>query len=312
MIISASYKTDIPTFYGEWFMRRLRAGYCKMVNPYGKQLYRVLLGPEHVDGIVFWTKNVGPFIKPLVEVKERGYPFVVQHTINGFPRALESRVVDAQVSVQHARTIREQHGPDALVWRYDTIVTSSITPPSFHIENFGRLADALRGVTNEVVLSFVQMYQKTKRNLDDAARSHGFSWVDPPAEDKRALLGNLRDIAGEVGMRVSMCAQPDMMIPNVGAAHCVDAERVSRIAGRTIKARVKGNRPGCGCYESRDIGDYDTCPHGCVYCYAVRSRELALRRFREHDPDSEFLYPPPPGAVEAAVEPERQRKLPLV
>jgi hypothetical protein len=86
MIISASYKTDIPTFYGEWFVRRLRAGFCGMVNPYNRQAYRVNLDRGSVDGFVFWTKNVGPFLKYLPEVQARGFPFVVQYTINAYPR----------------------------------------------------------------------------------------------------------------------------------------------------------------------------------------------------------------------------------
>src|SRR6266536_3370617 len=94
MIISASYKTDIPTFYGEWFMNRLKAGYCKMINPYSQQIYRVDLTPESVDGFVFWTKNVGPFLKHMLEVQRMGYPFIVQHTITGYPRELEYRVID--------------------------------------------------------------------------------------------------------------------------------------------------------------------------------------------------------------------------
>ena len=80
MIISASYKTDIPTFYGEWFMNRLRAGYCKMINPYNRRTVLVPLARTDVDGFVFWTKNVAPFLMYLREVHERGYPFVVQHT----------------------------------------------------------------------------------------------------------------------------------------------------------------------------------------------------------------------------------------
>src|ERR1700694_1401224 len=80
MIISASYKTDIPAFYGEWFMNRLRAGSCKMVNPYGGQIYTISLVREDVDGFVFWTKNIGPLLKHLPEIHEGGYPFIVQHT----------------------------------------------------------------------------------------------------------------------------------------------------------------------------------------------------------------------------------------
>src|SRR5690242_17156658 len=102
MIISASYKTDIPTFYGEWFLNRLRAGYCKMTNPYGGQVYTIDLRPEAVDGFVFWTKNVGPFLKVLPEVRAMGRPFVVQFAINGYPRELEHSVVDAEKSIEHA------------------------------------------------------------------------------------------------------------------------------------------------------------------------------------------------------------------
>jgi len=94
VIISASYKTDIATFYGAWFMNRLQAGYCKMVNPYGRQIYTVDLRPENVDGFVFWTKNIGPFLKYLPDVRQQGYPFIVQHTITGYPRELEYRVIN--------------------------------------------------------------------------------------------------------------------------------------------------------------------------------------------------------------------------
>src|SRR5688572_1412574 len=106
MIISASYKTDIPAFYGEWFMNRLRAGYCKMVNPWNrKQIIRVPLERQAVDGIVFWTKNVGPFVDNLKEIGKRGYPFIVQHTINNYPKALEFSVVNAGRSVDTFRRL---------------------------------------------------------------------------------------------------------------------------------------------------------------------------------------------------------------
>lgn len=298
MIISASYKTDIPTFYGEWFIRRLRAGYCKMVNPYGRQVHTIPLDRAHVAGFVFWTKNVRPFLKHLPEVRERGFPFVVQHTINGYPRALEAQVVDAVASVESARRVAEAYGPKALVWRYDTIVTSSLTPPEFHLENFARLASSLAGATDEVVVSFAQIYKKTRRNMDAAACDAGFTWSDPTPDEKRFLLGRLVGIARGHGIRLSVCSQRDLLVEGAEDAKCVDTERLAALAGSAISARLKGNRTDCGCFESRDIGDYDTCPHGCVYCYAVQNRDLALTRYREHDPDSEFLFTPPPSEAE--------------
>ena len=139
MIISASYKTDIPTFYGEWFQNRLAAGYCMMVNPYNRRAYRISLEPDQVDGFVFWSKNLGPFLDKLTIVSDRGYPFMIEYTVNEYPRSVEFSVVDSERSVQHIRFIAERYGPRAVVWRYDPILVSSVTPIDFHKSSFEKL-----------------------------------------------------------------------------------------------------------------------------------------------------------------------------
>ena len=298
MIISASYKTDIPTFYGEWFMNRLQAGYCKMINPYGRQIYTIDLSPDAVDGIVFWTKNIGPFLKYLPEIQRRGYPFIVQHTINGYPRELEFRVINYTQSVEHMKKLAGEYGPDAALWRYDPIIISSLTPVNWHRRNFETLAQSLEGTTNEVVVSFGQVYKKTRRNMEWAAREFGFKWSEHEAmtwDAVRNLVAELAQIASAHGMQLRVCSQQALLMPGIiEEARCVDADRLERVSGKAIlgKTRQKGNRKECGCFASRDIGEYDTCPHGCVYCYAVQNRELALQRYRAHDPASEFLFAP--------------------
>lgn len=295
MIISASYKTDIPAFYSRWFLNRLRAGFCKMVNPFNSQQHRtVSLLRRDVDGFVFWTKNPGPFLDVLPEVKDLGFPFVVQFTINGYPRALESRVIDAKRSIEQLRLIREKYGLRVPVWRYDPIIISTVTPPDFHRDNFSALAKQLRGNTDEVVVSFVQVYKKTGRNLDNAAVENAFSWRDPSQQEKQRLLRDLIEIAAANRLRLKICTQPELVIAGAVEARCVDGERLMDIAQHKFRTQLKGMRPGCGCFESIDIGDYDTCPHGCVYCYAVRDRKLALTRYQAHDPDGEYLFPRPP------------------
>lgn len=292
MIVSASYRTDIPAFYGSWFRNRLAAGYCCVTNPFNtRQRQTVSLAREDVDGFVFWTKNIVPFLGVLEEVDQAGFPFITQYTINGYPRALESRVVDAEQSVQSFKMISERYGTRAAVWRYDTIVISSLTGTTFHTENFERLASLLAGSTDEVVVSFMQVYGKTRRNLNQAARDSGFSWEDPPADLKRHLLTELAEIAAAHSMKLTICTQPELMVPGVHEARCIDAERLMDVGDRPITARLKGMRKGCGCFQSKDIGDYDTCPHGCVYCYAVRQRSVALSRYQQHDPEGEFLFP---------------------
>jgi hypothetical protein len=301
MIVSASYRSDIPAFYGDWFRRRLRAGVCRVANPYGGPAYRVDLTPAAVDGFVFWTRNAAPFRAALAEVAARGLPFVVQYSVTGYPRALEASVPRPEAAVAEIRALAARYGPRAVVWRYDPVLLSSLTPAAWHRANFTRLAAALRGACDEVVLSFAQIYAKTRSNTARAAARHGFAWHDPEAEEKRALLRELAGLAAEQGLSARLCAQPELLAPGLAPAACVDAGRLSDVAGRAVAARQKGNRPGCLCAESRDIGAYDSCPHGCVYCYAVRRPELAKRRFRAHDPaaDSLTASAPKPAPVKA-------------
>jgi hypothetical protein len=264
-----------------------------MVNAYNRnQVIRVSLAPEDVDGFVFWTKNLGPFVPHLKEIRTRCFPFVVQYTINDYPRALESSVVDARRSVEHFRRVAEEFGPRTCVWRYDTIVISSLTPVDFHLRNFSSLAASLEGATDEVVISFVQLYKKTLRNMNEASRKAGFEWADTQDEVKRSLASELVQIAKGRGIQLSVCAQRNLIVEGAADARCIDAGRLEDVGSKTIRADLRGGRSECGCFASRDIGEYDTCPHGCVYCYAVLHRQLAQRRYREHDPNSEFLCQP--------------------
>lgn len=293
MIISASYRTDIPAFYGAWFENRFQAGFAKVVNPYGRQVSTVPLR-QGVDGFVFWTRNAAPFHSALARVRAAGLPFVVQYTVTAYPRALERSVVEPERAVADIRALAAVHGPRAVVWRYDPIVFSTLTPAEHHRAAFARLAQALAGAVDEVVISFAQIYRKTARNMDAAARAHGFAWGDPDDAAKRALAAELALVASAHGMRLSVCAQAAYIVPGSHGAACIDARRLEDVAAgwgrpRIITAKTKGNRPDCLCHESRDIGEYDSCPHGCAYCYAVGSRTVAKRRHAEHDPASEFL-----------------------
>ncbi len=291
MIVSASYRTDVPAFYGPWFRNRFRAGFCRVVNPYGGPPARIDL-KEGVDGYVFWTRHAAPFLPVLAEVRRAGFPFVVQYTVTGYPRMLEEGVVETAASVALVRRLSADYGGRAVVWRYDPILLTDQTPAEWHVRNFSGLAGRLAGAVDEVVVSFVQPYRKTARNLASAARIRNFSWRDPPAEEKRQAVARLAAIAGDHGMTLSLCTQPELESATARGARCIDAGRLSDVAGRPIGARTKGNRPGCLCAESRDIGAYDSCPQGCVYCYAVTSRSRAKERLRRHDPDGEFLIGP--------------------
>ena len=254
-----------------------------VANPYGGKSYRVALRGEDVDGFVFWSRNMQPFRDNLANL---GAPFMVQYTVTGYPRALEPSVLTAAQAIDDIKALARQYGGRAVVWRYDPIVFTDLTDAAFHRRNFAALAGALKGAVDEVCVSFAQIYRKSRRNLDLAAKQHGFTWRDPDWDEKQALLPELQAIAAAQNMRLTVCSQPEA--GGTGAA-CIDATRLSELAGHDIKARQKGNRRGCLCAESRDIGAYDTCPHGCAYCYAVRDRDKALANYRGHDAAGERL-----------------------
>jgi hypothetical protein len=288
VIVSASYRTDIPAFYARWFLRRLEAGSCRVANPYGGRTHEVSLRPGEVDGFVFWTRNIGKLL-PELDAVRRVAPFVVQFTVTGYKRTLEASVIAPDEAVAQLRALRRRFGPRTAVWRYDPIVLAGDLDAAAHVAGFTRLAGLLSGAVDEVVLSVMHPYRKTRRNLDRAAARHGFVWHDPPPDEKRDLLRRLGAIAHEHGIAPSLCSQPDLLVPGLGEASCIDAARLEDVGQRPIAVRERGNRPGCRCAESRDIGAYDTCPHGCVYCYAVADRDRAAANYRCHDPDAPLL-----------------------
>ena len=286
MIVSASYRTDIPAFYSDWFLNRVAAGGAQFRNPFGGGTVAVSLRPGDVDGIVFWTRNFAPLMDRLTPVVDRGWPFVVQFTVTGYPRLLEPSVIRAADAAAQVAQIARRFGARAAVWRYDPILLSSATDAEWHRATFARLADLLRGHVDETVVSFVEPYRKTRRNLDRLARDTGLEWRLPEAEEKAALVRDLAAIAGDSGMALTLCTQPALAETVAGIAapaRCIDTRRLGDVAGRPVAAPTRGNRPGCLCAQSRDIGAYDTCPHGCAYCYAVVDRDRAKAAYAVQD-----------------------------
>lgn len=292
MIISASYRTDIPAFYSAWFRARLAAGFVRVANPYGGPPQTVALTPDSAEGFVFWTRNLEPFFAVLDQLAAEGRPFLVHNTITGYSRPLDAATIAPERAVAHLQRVAGAFGPRVGVWRYDPIVLSSLTPPDWHRATFERLARALEGIVDEVVMSFVHVYRKTARNMTAAARTDGFDWEDPESEVKRHLLADLAAIAEAYQIAPTLCGQPELRVRQVNEARCIDAERLNTVSPRPIDASEKPHRETCGCWASKDIGAYDTCPHGCVYCYAVNNRRTAKRRFAAHDAAGAFLVAP--------------------
>jgi len=286
-IISASRRTDIPAFYMAWFMNRIRAGVVRYPNPFGGQIQQVSLRSEDVHSIVFWSKECGPLLPQVDELLERGYHFCVQYTINGGPRALEPHVPFWERSVEIFHRLAARTSPRHVLWRFDPMVLTGEWGPDFYLHSFREIGKRLAGATDRCTFSFATYYGKAKRQLTRA----GIRYHHPDPEAGRVLLDGLAESASEFGMSLFGCCQEGWVHGRIHRARCIDGERLAELfPDRPIVSEQRPTRPGCGCAASRDIGMYDTCPFGCLYCYANQGREVALKRFRAHDPAGDTLF----------------------
>lgn len=288
-IVSVSRRTDIPAFYGEWFMRRIREGFVGVVNPFGGQRYRVSLKPEDVACLVFWSKDLTPFLDHLETLERLGYRFYFNYTVTALPSVFESDV-DKQAALSTLKRLAARYSPAHINWRFDPIILSSISDSDFYLRAFESFADELEGRVERCCFSFVAFYGKVRRNFKDLERAHGIQ-VNEPSEEMRTELANrLAEIAARRGITMYSCCGDYLLGGKIHEAHCIDGALVERLFGPSeMPYKEKGTRPECGCTESADIGTYNTCPHGCVYCYANANKIAARQSFEHHDPDSAFL-----------------------
>lgn len=270
-IISASRRTDIPAFHTQWFVERIHEGSVTWRNPFGGQFIETSLLPQDVAAIVFWSKDYSPLLPYLPGLYDNGYRFLFHYTITGLPSIFEPAVGDVTTSVQTARTLANMFGSEAVLWRYDPALISSITPPQYHISRFAELAKMMRGLCSRCFISFPTFYGKVVRRVAKLNRETGIECVDPPVEQKLELAKQLTAIAAESGIDMHSCCCDYLVSGTISKGHCVDAELLARLyPDRDFHLKLKGTRAQCGCYESTDIGSYNSCAHGCVYCYANR------------------------------------------
>ncbi|MGQ9677188.1 MAG: DUF1848 domain-containing protein [Chloroflexota bacterium] len=281
-IISASRRTDIPAFHSQWFIDRIRASYCCVANPFNPaQVQRVSLSRDDVAAIVFWTKNAERMLPLLDELEARGYHYYFQYTITGYPGLIEPRTPSLEHSVDTFLRLADRIGPSRVIWRYDPILVTNMTDLDFHKANFTKIASMLKGNTRRVVVSLYDHYRGPTTRLR-ALSDHGVELnLRPellPGFD--ALMSSIASCAGESGLEIASCAEEvDLSGFGIPPGKCIDDDLIRRVLGVEVTdAKDKSQRKRCLCVESRDIGTYDTCLHGCRYCYASRRTDLSLPR----------------------------------
>jgi hypothetical protein len=286
VIISASRRTDIPAFYADWLMNRIRAGFCAVANPARpRQVARVSLRPEDVDVLVFWTRNARPLLGRLRELDDRGFRYYFQYTILANPRILDPHTPPLREAVSTFKSLADRIGPDRIIWRYDPILITDRTPEAYHLEKIAALAASLRGSTKRLVVSICDMYRHVEarfRRLEEQGAAVRLSKEPLTAPSVRSIV----QIAAANAMDVSSCAEDVEAVRSViRPGKCVDDQLIEKIFGiRVTHQKDPSQRPACGCVASKDIGAYDTCAYGCLYCYATRDLSAAASSRLKHDP----------------------------
>lgn len=285
MIISASRRNDIPAFYTEWFFNRIADGYVLVRNPINMHhVSRILLTPEVVDCIVFWTKNPAPIIPRLCQLSP--YNFYFQFTITPYNRDLEPHLPSKKELMNTFSRLSEILGRERVIWRYDPIVLTSKYSVQFHLNAFAEMSNILGKYTRRCVISFIDMYQKSRRNLSK------IEVEELSVKQMREVAVFMSNIARYSGIELVSCAE-ELDLQNLGISHgkCIDDKLVAEISGYELNiGKDKTQRPECGCVASIDIGSYNTCSHGCLYCYANADAKAVKKNFSEHDVKSPLLF----------------------
>lgn len=294
MILSISRRTDIPAYYSPWILSRLEAGEVWIRNPRSpRQVSRVLFSPETVDCLVFWSKNPGPMLPYLSQLSSLGYSFYFQHTLTPYGKDIEPGLPPKRQILSFIQAFGKQLGPQRTVWRYDPVLLNQTWTIERHIQAFSQLCRALEGCVCQCVFSFLDPYPFLSKRIGGLLR--------PTPEQQQKIVQAFAQSAAAHGIRLTVCAEEgDFSSYGIERSACIDPKRISLLTGKPFHAsKDRNQRPLCGCAPSIDLGAYDCCAHGCLYCYATHQQGQAERNLLLHDPSSPLLlgWPQPEDRI---------------
>lgn len=264
MILSVSRRTDIPNYYSDWFIDRIKEGFLYVRNPMNAhQISKIDLSPEVIDCIVFWTKNPANMIEKLEDLQK--YMYYFQFTLTGYGKDVEPNLPNKREElIPTFKRLSEKIGKERVIWRYDPILISKRYTINYHLKAFEEIASSLAAYTEKVVISFVDLYSKTLRNTRE------LDIRQITNEEMIEVAGEMAQIASKYNLIIETCAE-QINLQEAGIQHgsCIDKKLIERLLGcKLIAEKDKNQREACGCFESVEVGAYNTCLNGCKYCYA--------------------------------------------
>lgn len=283
MIINTGSRTDTVQYYSEWLLKRFQEGFVYSRNPlFPNKVTRYELNPEVVDCVVFCSKNYEPILERLPEITNK-FNTYFYYTITAYEKDVEPNVPDIDDSIETLIKLSKLVGVKRIAWRYDPILLTEKYSKKRHYETFDYMAQKLSPYIDRCIFSFVEMYKKLKTNMPEI--------IVLTENDKDEIAKNIGLIAQKHNILLQTCATLENYDKyNILQSGCMTAEILGKANDITFrKINHAGNRKGCRCMESRNIGDYDTCPNGCKYCYANQNPEIAKKNFEKHNIESPLI-----------------------
>ena len=276
MIISASRRTDIPSYYFDWFLQGLKRGYFLSQNPMNpNQIKKINNDLASLDCFIFWTKNPIPALDKLYKLKD--YTYYFHYTLNDYPKTLESNLPSLKERIDAFKRLSDMTSKERVIWRYDPIIITEELSVLEHIKRFENIASQLATYTDRVIISFLDFYRKNKKALE------GLGLKDLDSEDQGRLVEGLKAIADKYHLKISACCEEGLDKYGVLPSACIDGLLIAKLLNRPIKIKKDRNqRESCGCIKSIDIGAYNSCLNGCHYCYANYSRKSIEKNVSKH------------------------------
>ncbi len=311
-IISASRSTDIPAFYADWFFNRLEKGYSAWTNPFnGKKSY---ISYDETRLIVFWSKNPKPLFDYLPKLKSRNINTYIQFTLNNYEREkLEVAVPKLEERIDTFKRLVDNLGQGHVIWRSDPLLLSDSITLDTLLERIQYTAEKLKGYTEKLVFSFIDIeeYRKVKNNLSKLENIYREFTFD----EMNSFALSLSKLNKEWGYELTTCGEKfDLQNYGISKNKCIDDILIAKLFSHdkalmkyigyapvekqlslfdfvddnksinftTKPPKENGQRKACGCIKSKDIGEYNTCPHLCEYCYANTSKSIAVKNYQQH------------------------------
>ena len=282
MILNTGLRTDIPGFFSEWFYNRIEDGFVYVRNPYAKnQIYSYRLDPELIDCIIFCTKNPKPMFENLEKIDKFNQYWHI--TITPYEKEIEPNVPPMNDVLERFKYLSKKLGKENVTLRYDPIFINEKYSLEKHIESFEYIANSLSDYTTEAIISFIDLYEKTKRNFPKAREV---------TKDERLKLGKeFAQIGKKNNIIIKTCVEGTELDKfGIDSSGCMTKEVIERAINKNLNIPKQKARNGeCYCLLNNDIGEYNTCAHGCLYCYANSNKKLVKRNLKLHDPKSPIL-----------------------